>query len=395
YLVTDQSVLDLGDSRLGRHDAVRPTKPTPLTFNVTNLNAWQEGDHLEFFSTRSNAWYFEMERFGSNPPAVGATSHSGLTITTGPSTSYGTLNLIDGSKGDRGILAQLTSRTSDTGVPYTAMSRVVEFAPFTQVDGTEQVVSGAMVEVATAKSIALDLKGSQYNAYADATGPNLTWSELDVAVQGLAGGNERGMFASSADFVHLTPSVEADLRTGTMTYGTPLNGTWGVSVLTRASFESEYFLPGATGNALYLYGSMETIDPVNSSPASLTITPRLSPVRNPKLNGTNLFSAVSGVGVSPVISWEPPALGTPNLYQVIVRRLSIDSRGNTRSAQVGSVYTRDTQVRMPADLMVAGQSYVLSIAAIQNTASTSYQPYRDTLPSAYTRVNSAIVQMAP
>jgi hypothetical protein len=55
----------------------------------------------------------------------------------------------------------------------------------------------------------------------------------------------------------------------------------------------------------------------------------------------------------------------------------------------------DTQVRMPPGMMLAGESYVLSISASQNGVLTPTEPYRDSLPSAYAAVTSGIIQMAP
>ncbi|HEX8436573.1 hypothetical protein [Archangium sp.] len=399
YLVTDQSVLDLGVSRPGRPTAVEPTQLTPLTFNVSNLNAWQNGDHLEFFSPRSNTWLFNMETYGKNLPAVGATSLSGMSVVTGPpgtSSYFGVPNLVDGSVGDRAMLAQLSQRTSSTGMPYTAMSRVIEFEPFSQVDGQEQVLSGALTEVSTANSISLNVKGTQYNAYKAAIGPSPTFFEFVLSVQGTPGGNARNMFAPAVDLLLLNPTLDADLETGTMTYGTPLSDTWGVSVSTRASFMSKYVLPGSTRGSVSISGGVETVDVVDAAnAANVTVTPWLSPVQNPRINGTSLFTETSGVGASPVISWDPPAVGTPSLYRINVRRLFIDSAGTNRSTPVGVVYTRGTQVKIPPDLMLAGRSYVLTLNEVQNAVSTPNAPYRSSLPAAFVSLNSALIQMAP
>jgi hypothetical protein len=46
-------------------------------------------------------------------------------------------------------------------------------------------------------------------------------------------------------------------------------------------------------------------------------------------------------------------------------------------------------------MMLAGESYVLSISASQSGVSTPTEPYRDSLLSAHAAVTSGITQMAP
>ena len=47
--VTDRSSIDLSSDVLGRANAVAVTNPSPITFNVGNVQAWQTGDELQMF----------------------------------------------------------------------------------------------------------------------------------------------------------------------------------------------------------------------------------------------------------------------------------------------------------------------------------------------------------
>ncbi|WP_342378767.1 hypothetical protein NVS55_05145 [Myxococcus stipitatus] len=380
--------IDLGRARAGRPEVVMPARASPLSFSVSGLVPWQRGDQLEFFSVGANSWFFYLEGQSRNPPTVGATSLSDMTVS---STDVG---LIDGGQGDRGILAQLSRHTSTTGVPYSAMSRLVEFPAFTQVEGETTRLVGEMLPVETANSAAFRWRLRDFHRYTQDSIPNPERRHTFLVVQGLPSDNSRGMYSSSADYLLISTQRDDELlETGTLNYGSPLQGRWATSVLAHTVLEKNYQLPGTT-RGVTLRAGMETIDNLDDAQAH-PLTPRLSPVRNPRVNGVSLFQPATGVTPTPVVTWDAPELGTPRLYQLSVLRIRADAENVTRVDSVGAIYTRGRSITVPPGLMLPGYSYVLVINASLNETSTPNEPFRDSIPSASATVVGAMLEMAP
>ncbi|WP_241757762.1 hypothetical protein [Myxococcus landrumensis] len=380
--------VDLGRALAGRPNVVMPARSSPLSFSVSGLAPWQRGDHLEFFSVGANSWFFYMEGQSQNPPTVGATSISAMTVSS-PDTG-----LIDGNQGDLGLLAQLSRRTSTTGVPYTAMSRIAEFPAFVQVDGETTQLRGEMVPVETANSAAFRWKLRDFHVHTQASIPSPERRHTMLVIQGLPYDNSRGMYSGSADYLVMATQRDDDLlETGTLYYGSPLQGRWATSVMLDTVLEKNYQIPGTTRGVTLRAGldTIETLDDAMSRP----LAPRLSPVRNPRVNGVSLFQPASGVTPNPVVTWDAPELGTPRLYRVAVLQLRATPENVTRVDTVGSIYTRGQSVTVPPGLMLPGRTYVLVINASLNETSTPNEPFRDSIPSASATVVGAMLDMAP
>jgi hypothetical protein len=79
------------------------------------------------------------------------------------------------------------------------------------------------------------------------------------------------------------------------------------------------------------------------------------------LVGTNsFFSDLSGIGLTPTLTWYPPSIGTCDAYQVYVYRLDNDS-GNTVYGQVARLETQATSITLPPGLLNEGVAYVFLI----------------------------------
>jgi len=98
----------------------------------------------------------------------------------------------------------------------------------------------------------------------------------------------------------------------------------------------------------------------------------VSPVKNPTINGKNLFTGQTGVGLTPTLSWTAPDVGTPNAYVVTVYLLT-NNNGATESTQVNRVFLPGsvTTTMLPASLLLTGQAYAFLISAYVDS---SYDP---------------------
>jgi len=103
--------------------------------------------------------------------------------------------------------------------------------------------------------------------------------------------------------------------------------------------------------------------PVPATPGG-TITPVIGPPKSPRVNGANAFTAQTGVGLQPTISWSAPALGTATSY-------TIDVEATTPCGLSGqivgfsAVIHNGTSFKVPAGILKSGFAYRATITARQ------------------------------
>jgi hypothetical protein len=308
YLVTNTSSPDLGTLRGGRPD-VTPlgNHSALLDFRLMNLAWWQSGSLLELFSTEADDWDFDTGRVIDPPLADGQTE---LLFTFDLAfTDAGTPSLIRGSKGDHLYFAQLSNATSPTGAPYVAMSRLIQFPLFdTVVDGTVHL-EGTLLDVQQTNSIAADFRGSAFSAaMAAEANPR---SVLDCqaggcifAVVAQPGTRNDGFYGANADLLILNGLSDVDLLTGTMTYGSPANaglvGSWGEMGVVRWNGRVSYQLFG-TLPASIASGIEWTAD-ARAFALPRVVTPPISFVRNPRIDGVDAFADQTLASTTPTVS---------------------------------------------------------------------------------------------
>jgi hypothetical protein len=122
------------------------------------------------------------------------------------------------------------------------------------------------------------------------------------------------------------------------------------------------------------------------------MTPALSSVQNPKINGKDFFEAQGNVGLTPTLSWDPPALGTPSRYSVRIRRLRRNPQDPTTTiaANVGTVFTPSTSLTIPPGVLQPGAVYAFRIRAFQSPTSAT-SPHRLAYPTAFADVLSNLM----
>lgn len=372
YVVTSESVVDLGYTDLGRAMRDPASSATSITMNVTNLAPWQNGDQLELISAGAASYYFFIEQ--SVPVTAGATELSGYTFDASVGEPAGPVSLIDGGAGDRAVFAQLSQRLSDENVPYQSMSRVFSPAPFTQVDGGNTVLTGAFTDVSIANTVSIDLRSSQFEALVPSIHPNATTSFRFFGVLGQPGGLERGAFSGSADFLLLFPGA-TDVVATNMGYGLPLVGTWGA--YGSVGYYNDVPVQIGAATPRNVRANMFTNDSI-AGLAAAPIVPRISPVLNPTVGGADLTQPQTGVGTAPLLAWNAPSTGTADVYTVRISRV-FDDGGATALQRIASFRTTGTSLRIPAGVLVNGESYQVQIFA-ESTAVSATAPYRQALP---------------
>ncbi len=151
-----------------------------------------------------------------------------------------------------------------------------------------------------------------------------------------------------------------------------------VEPLTR--YVRPYF---ATGTSLpYIANAnLGSADLLSNFPVDFRI--QMSPPQNVSINGQIATGDLSGVGLTPTISWDPPEVGAPIYYRVTIREL-VASGTQTFASTRGRFLTADTSLSVPPEVLADGRRYFIALAAI-NRGGPDFQqaPLQTGLPFAF------------
>ncbi len=352
YIVTDRETIDLGANVLGRPDAQPVTMtPTELSFAVSQLDPWQDGDTLELFAPNAPASFVDPDFLDSadTPPQVDDTS---LSFTVDFAGAF-EANLVDGAAGD---VAYLLRYGHPAGRRRHILTQVFEPAPFTMVDGDPTALSGSFTDVVLDRQATLDLRGSSFQSAADEllAGPSVG-SSLSFTVYTSPFAIDRG----DLGFIRLAEYDAPDLadRVRALRYGHPFPSDWTPYEL---SFMYQLSMIDDAPFTVAL-GVVSDID-VEGGLSGAPISPRLGPVGSPTIDDQDATQPITGGSATPTIAWTAPATGTAEMYRVIVRR----QNGAFRGEQIAVLQTAAASVRLPADLLVSGQTYWMEIDALSD-----------------------------
>src|SRR5262249_50306753 len=118
-----------------------------------------------------------------------------------------------------------------------------------------------------------------------------------------------------------------------------------------------------------------------------TIAPVVTPVRNVKLNGSDLASPVIGAGSVALVTWDAPVTGTPTSYFVTLEQVTAADTA-TQLSIVATLTTSLTSLLLPTYVMTPGASYLLVIRA---DAIAGYDPAAPFLTSGLSQFRAAMV----
>ena len=386
FVVDGRPTFDLGYELMGRPDyASAITSPTNLTFSISNMASWQSGDGIGLFSIGGGAaWNWIDQTGATNPPGVGATTLN----MTGDMTQAPDPYLPSASKGDVSWLLQYTIGTSSGGTQYGQLTRYVRDTTINMTDGKPTTMSGTFTAVSPNKTTpSFNLLRSAWASFASTVNPTASVSSnflgvmANYAPSGAAGIDLAPQLASM-----FKNSATTDVNLGTLAYANPFPSSWAEMFQVHTSYHVSYMAPGAT-TALDLYPSVG--QQVLLSGAPTTVSPTLGPAQSIKIGGQSASTQLSGVGLTPTISWSAPAVGTPQAYSVYVYHLT-NSNGTTQWSTAAVFYTKATSVTVPPNVLTSGNTYYIAISALTSgTVDLTYSPYRSRLPYAWANALTA------
>jgi hypothetical protein len=360
--------LDLGTWRAGRADArYAETSPTDLALELTNLAAWQPGNDLLVLYAPNvgfvNVFAEDVPDAVSGMPGAGATASEvhidWVNAVGGP--------LLSMARGDRAHAMQFRFREL-AGTFVGAPVRAGLLPGFTQTDG-EPTAVGAALSDAGGLSIRLAMDRAAF----DALRP-----ELGAGASAAIG---RGFAISS-----IPSAVEAEFSLASLPAelvvvddgGLDGTGRWDLGDLAVASpfepdtvygrFVSAYRVPverddGLTAQVVVEVGAITHDLPTEAAPAA----PIVGPARAITINGIAAATAPTGVGLTPTIAWQPPALGDVREYEVKI--LAPGGADPTYDflwypAAIFHVPGDLTSLALPPDTLAPGLPHVIAIRAI-------------------------------
>ena len=361
YLVLTANDVDLSFDVHGRSTARAATSPTPLTFDVTSMAAWQSGDELQLSSPAGTAAYFVNEAATSGAPVANDTALTGMMFDL---SRADVPVLIDSAEGDELTLTQLSTQTVDTRT-YRSVARTFTPAPFSVTNGGAATLTGAFTTVDASNTLSLTWDRPAFAAELVSHFPGSStqnWSTF--AVSALQDAASRGYYGDAPDVVIFAPGYATDSSALTVAwpYGDPFPSDWTRIAWVRYFRYRYAALPGSSSAPLF--ASMLTYRDLSTVTAEAPIEPLVGTVVAPKIQGMDALGAtiLAGVGTTPTVSWTAPTLGTASMYYVFVNAVSIQS-GSTVLQQTTSFETSATSLRIPPGIMTAGQTYAFEIMA--------------------------------
>lgn len=376
YFVTTAGAIDLGASRFAREDALPLADPASANVHVqlSGMVPWTATDTWQFIAPSVDDFAFGLEVL--HPPTVGATdldeTFSGLDLFPGGSA-------IESAAADPAWVAQLVSTATADAVPYRSLQRLYTAPPFDFVDGQTATLTGAFSDVSGAATATFDMRNSEFWSHRSAITPDVAPQEFPgFFVVGQPGGTDAGPIGGSADYVLYTALSTSDTIVANAAWG-EIPGDFGTAVYAGVSTSKTYLLPTTTTGPVeagVVFLQTTLADAIDGP-----IAPRLTPVRSPEINGSSLFLANSGVGLTPTISWDPPVIGAPTQYVVKIRSLTRDplDSSRTKATLVGFLTTSKTSVTLPPGMLAIDGSYLVKIRATDAPFPTS-APSRTAFP---------------
>ncbi len=372
YYVTDEHVLDLGDFRGGRTDAVDVVGRQQLELHLTSMQPWAAGDEiiLEEFNTASEEW--DIQDILMPPPTRGMTelqaTHdwgctSGYCYAHRPSNRPA---LIDSSKGDRLYVNHVgASVARDDFGRLQTVRRVVDLAVFDGITMTPgETTTLDLAFTANTPTITLDFTFDRASFDANYTDGRSRFSEAFSAIWvGPSVDREILISPPVAQASYDDWSGPAPRRsTVTIQYGDPYPSEWPRWLYQGYNRRRWYRLPGTTNPGAFQFGTARS----QALPSLIPARPVFAPPTDILVAGAD---ATEGGRLAfdrrtPVaIEWAP--VGAARYYEVRVYKVYADGPRN-RFEGVSILRTESTSLTLPVDAFGAAEYVFFSVEAVQD-----------------------------
>lgn len=364
WFKTAERRISLSYESQGRVDGAMASTGTTLTVAATGLVPWDDVNHfLSLYSSNAGIGMEAFSFYTTSSPFGGETAFNFPIPWDLYSTQLGT-PMIDSTKGDAVLITQMG--TDMTG-EYRILGSGVA-SPVAMVSGQANTTNVALTTPPSANT-PLDIDEASFSAasadFTAGSAATLT-AEFTAGPRAL---HERG--GDGLAFVwgwYPQPGVAA-ARPNPVSYPNPFPSSWGTTVRLQYGNTISRLGTGALEPRRYFSGVSMTV-PIQALASQVVST--LSPPRDVQLNGMPFGTAQATVTRTPTITWSAPAVGTPTRYFLRVEQLQVSqSRTTGRLAALFHLLPGDTSFTLPPNVLLTGQSYVITLTASRSTGNTT------------------------
>jgi hypothetical protein len=364
YVITEHRQLNLDEYLLGREGVVTVPGLIPVTLSVDGLAPMDA--YQDFGVLAPNAGAVGVLSL-SSAPDPGGTSLSGWGAVY--QSAFGRQEIIDSTKGDRLYVLQKIRRTAGS-FNYFATARALTLTKAMFRSDGQASLEGTFNELSP-RQLTLDWRRSSFEVHRAAVHPSavsLTESSVrhSLILAPAVGGLEKGVVGYAGELlIGNLPASNQDV-TLTLEYGNPFPAQWGVV----ASVVHRYQIPvrlRPDGPSITLGVSMKEQAELSVF-ASRPVEARLSPPTQLQVDGAPAQDERTLGSLTPVFTWEPPSLGTADVYELRIFRLSASSSpaGDVvKTETVATFLTAQRRVRVPPGVLQSKQAYVVRIGAMR------------------------------
>jgi len=376
-----QAAFDLGYTLLGSGNNLQALiRPTPLGVSLTGLQAWASPDELMMFSADAGERLRSMEVWLDPSPDVGASAVQGVLDYTLPLEHY----LI--GRGDETWFLQLAEVPGPV-FETRALARYLRTTALVQRDGQSAQVTGDLTG-GESRTLSLTWADDAFLAASSQPGLALGIPQRYVTVEVLPGVAAHGRYDSGAPLAELwSGAASVPPQPMVIPYADPFPASWGRAIVGAVWRSARITAPGLKTPLFWSLG-VSVYGALSAFPEG-QVTPLVGPPREPRVNGQPA-SEMSGVGTSPVLAWDPPALGHADYYSIEVYRVEADDSG-TSTAPGATLYTTREEARLPPQILEPGQRYLVVIGAFADPGATPRSPYRHAQKQGYAQTMIGIV----
>ena len=383
YIVTSARELDLSSRRMGRPDRGGnpvPAQPShPASLNISGLEPVSASSSpLLYFNS------LDLEESGSfftlaNLPA-------GQTTLVDPNAEYfsdwGSIARFDPAQGDSAWVLQHVER--DAGTPegasrpwtYSAVTRAARLDPFS-FNGETMNIQATLQPLPT-QQLRFDLRRDEFDALRLASTQGSPTSNLLLDLYPVLKDPQEGWidFATGSLLSFFPPRNDAQTPlVREFTYANPYPSPW--EPVAQFMVTYSFAITKHDGSrSIRTSESFFTFEPA-SNLASTPVRPQVSMARDFKVDGQPAQTARVLGTLTPLVTWEPPAVGTATAYTL---RIDSSTPGTSTLSLVTRFYTGpdERSVRLPPGVLKAGTDYVLRITAHHAPGRTPEQAWFST-----------------
>ena len=339
-----------------------------VTMDVANLVPWAPssngflGDMIALTSSQAHAY---LRPSGPQRLPAGATA-AHLTFDWSTVSSAFRAGLPDASKGDVTFLYQRSTHPVGTGAGAgvaRVASRFQRLDGLTVSKGSSATIQATLADAPQTGTIRTDLRNAQFAALMPQVNPRAVPNPTAGGVSVLAVPHSIDFpdmpddATSSLLWVQGPPALNVDY--GPVSYGQFLGPLW--QEMRYVFYSMDLNLPVPGNSNTYLWGAaLTSVVPVSSQ---APVAPALGPPQSVRIEGRDAFTSQSRVGLSPTISWSPPALGTATSYQVKVDLVNLGPPTAGLQEVALSVYS-GTSARIPSGFLQSGRQYTVTVTAV-------------------------------